>query len=192
MATIQQTLVGFYALDEIPDVAAFVRVSADGGRERLLVRDGDDGVEVTLELPPSTMVQQGELGLDAICQLVEGVSHFVLVAERARRELPTTQLELELQAEIDKYVVLAVAVDQQLDRAERAELHGRLFAGGFVDPPGSERGERYRLAHELAMRFTYRLEVRYLARGRIVELRDALRRFYGAGPSAKLDMARAA
>ncbi|MCH7929016.1 MAG: ATP-binding protein [Proteobacteria bacterium] len=35
---------------------------------------------------------------------VEGVSHFVLVAERARRELPVTQLELELQAEIDKFL----------------------------------------------------------------------------------------
>ncbi len=39
------------------------------------------------------------------------------MVERARRELPATQLELELQAEVDKYVLLA---------------HGSALAAGFA------------------------------------------------------------
>jgi len=192
LADIQQRLVSYYGLEAIPSVEGFVSARDDVERERLLVRDAEDAVELSLELPTHSASDE-PLSLDALCQRVEGVSHFVFVAERARRELPATQLELELQAEIDKFVVLGVANEQTLASTERHELHRRLFeAARFVDPPGTERGDRYRMAHQLAMRFTYRLEHRYLRAGRMRELRQALRHFYRVGQSAKLSLARAA
>jgi hypothetical protein len=192
LADIQQRLVAYYGLDAIPAVEGFVSARDDVERERLLVRDADDAVELTLELPAHA-VEPGPVTLDVLCQLVEGVSHFVLVAERARRELPTTQLELELQAEVDKFVVLAIASEQEMDAAERVAVHRRLFgAVHFFDPAGTECGDRYRMAHSLAMRFTYRLEHRFLRAGRRRELREALRHFHRVGQAAKLSLALAA
>lgn len=187
---IQRRLMHYYGLDALPAIAPFVRVTDEVSREQLLVRWGDDGVEMALELPLDA-TRSNEL--DSVCQLVEGVSHFLLVAERARRELPITQLELELQAEIDKFVVLAVVGVRPLDVASRVLLRRRLFgAVRFVDAAGTERGERYRTAHRLAMRFTRELDHRYLRHGRHRELRVALCRFFRAGQTEKLELARAA
>jgi hypothetical protein len=189
---VQKRLTRYYQLEELPAVESFVSAGRDGARERLLVRWGDDGVEMALELPEEAL-RPGPLPLDAACQLVEGVSHFVLVAERARRELPITELELELQAEVDKFVVLALAGDRPLDAGARASLHHRLFRGArFVDPPGTLRGDRYRMAHRLALRFTRHLDVRYLRHGRHHALRETLRRFYDGGQTTKIELARAA
>jgi hypothetical protein len=191
---VQQRLTHLYALDEQPPVGEFLHYRAGGGRERLLVRHADDDVlEMSLELPREAMAPSGPLHLDTTCQVVEGVSHFVLVADRARRELSTTQLELELQAEIDKFVVLALSRARPLGPHELSRLHGRLFHGvRFVDRADSEDGERYRIANRLGARFTRRLERDYMSRSRFVELREALRRFYRAGPTAKIAMAEAA
>jgi hypothetical protein len=42
--------------------------------------------------------------LRSFCAAIEGISHFMLLVERARRDEPLTLLELEVQAEIDKFV----------------------------------------------------------------------------------------
>jgi hypothetical protein len=184
----------YYGLDELPDVGPFVRPRPDEARERLVLHAHGDEVAVALELPATALAaDEHELSLDARCQLVEGVSHFVLVAERARRELPTTELELELQAEIDKFVLLGVACDAPLAAPELGALRGRLFGRPcFLDPPGTERGDRYRMAHSVAARFTARLEHCYLLPGRHTEMQHALRRFYRAGQTGKLELALAA
>ncbi len=199
-SAIQEQLTRFYALDALPDVEAFVRLlDDDGARERLLVKTTDDGLELALELPRAAFEGTGSMDLDRVCQIVEGVSHFVLIAERARCDLPTTQLELELQAEIDKLVVLAeldpdaVAVDPRGHLSRVRELHQRLFGSvRFLHPEGTEHGDRYRTAHRLAAGYARSLESRFIRRRRLAELRSELRRFYRAGQSAKIALARAA
>ncbi len=60
-----------------------------------------------------------------------------------------TQLELELQAEVDKFVL---CLEVSNDSAQR--LLDRMFdSPRFLDAEGTEAGERYRLAHRLAARF---------------------------------------
>jgi hypothetical protein len=55
-----------------------------------------------------------------LCLLIEGVSHFLGVAWHATQERPVTCLELELQAEIDKYVLaLLLAARQRRGRVPR-------------------------------------------------------------------------
>ena len=51
-------------------------------------------------IPRSTL---DEANFADFCLAVEGVSHFVYVALRAARERPVSPLELELQAEVDKF-----------------------------------------------------------------------------------------
>jgi hypothetical protein len=148
----------------------------------------DGGLEIEVRTPPLSSPHR----LDGLCQIIEGVSHFVYVADRARRELPATQLELELQAEIDKYMLLVLskeAFDPELARQLHAQLYERVR---FAHPEGTELGDRYRFANDLAARFVRRLEVVYVEKGRRTALRDALARFYGMGQADKIRYAGAA
>src|SRR5438445_104984 len=91
------------------DMGAFLRTHDEhDGREVLLVREDDDQLELALVLPKKIASSTWQtLSLDERCQLVEGASHFLMVCERARRERSTTHLELELQAEVDKWLILS-------------------------------------------------------------------------------------
>jgi hypothetical protein len=182
---VQAQLMQYYALDALPSVEHFVRPCSGDRRERVVVRQAHDGVEVAVELPAWSSTPT----LDAVCQLVEGVSHFVLLAERARRELPTTQLELELQAEVDKFVMLAVQNDELEAREALTQLYGSVR---YVDPPGTERGDRYRVANRLAKRFVQHLERQYIRRDHLGAMRDRLRHFYRVGQAGKVALAEAA
>lgn len=186
---IQTGLETLYRLERAADVDEFVTHAGEGEREALLVRETTGGLELSLRVPRlaerSFDVDDGA-GLDPICQIIEGVSHFVYLADRAARERETTQLELELQAEVDKYVVLAASVER-FDEAKSSRLRRRLFeAVSYVDRPDTEAGERYRIANARAHRFTGRLERDFVARARYPELRDELRRFFHMSQGDKL------
>lgn len=186
---VQRRLCDYYGLYDVPDVAEFLEVRADVERERVLVREANDGVEVRIELPERALAE--DHGLDALCQVVEGVSHFILLAERVRCELPTTHLELELQAEVDKFLLLGV-LPVPLPAVDRAALRIRLYEDSrFLDAEGTVAGERYRLASRAADRFVHRLERRFLSRARHRELRTFLGRFFRAGQAEKLSLAHA-
>jgi hypothetical protein len=184
---IQRGLESLYRLDRGLDVDAFVTHASDGEREALLVRETDDGLELRLRLPRlGDEDGDGEGRLDPICQIIEGVSHFVYLADRASRDRATTQLELELQAEVDKYVVLAASLegfDASMSRRLRGQLYERVV---YVDGPATVEGERYRVANDHARRFTGRLEREYVAGARYSELRAELRRFFHMSQSDKL------
>jgi hypothetical protein len=62
----------------------------------------------------------------------------------------------------------------------------------FSHPEGTEHGDRYRIANNLAARFVRRLEERFAAAGRFEAMRLLLRRFYAAGQAEKLELAQAA
>jgi hypothetical protein len=184
LRSVQRQLERFYALESAPDVVDFVRTGEPAGRETLVLRQAEDALEIRLLLPPLD-----DLGsLDRFLQLVEGVSHFVYVAERARTNLPATRLELELQAEVDKFVVLARG--GRIDSEQARTLHARLYERvRYLHPPGSEDGDRYRLANDLAARFVARLLERSDAAAGVVR---TLRRFYRSGQAEKIHLARAA
>ncbi|MEZ4223615.1 MAG: hypothetical protein R3B13_21885 [Polyangiaceae bacterium] len=179
---IQRRLERIYGLESRPNVVDFVRTANDGGRETLLLREHEDALEIALLLPPGEPMRPG--GCDLWFQIAEGVSHFVYVTERARTRLPATQLELELQAEVDKFVLLA---DEQAENGRR--LRERLFENvSFLHPEDSEAGQRYRMANDLAARFVSRL----MAMPNREERVKKLRRFYRAGQAEKIRLARAA
>ena len=170
--------------------------AGEGEREVLLVREGEDGtVEMALRLPhlgKKNLDVTSDADLDPLCQIIEGVSHFVYLADRAKGGREATQLEMELQAEVDKYVVLAASLGA-LDERRSARLRARLYdTVSFEHAPGTELGERYRLANELAARFVFRLERLYLASRRFGEMHGELRRFYRMGQEEKLRLGRAA
>ena len=197
-ARIQARLSRLYGLSECPSVDDFIEASDQDDREVLVIvdRGGEDEVELSLRLPRAAAA--GRPSFDQLCQIVEGVSHFLYVVERARRELPATQLELELQAEVDKYVLLAhgpalAAGPPRFEAGRAARIRHTLFDRvRYVDPVGTETGDRYRFANDLAAGFAARLEKRFARHGRFEQMRAALRRFYCAGQAEKIELASAA
>ncbi|MBI2394032.1 MAG: hypothetical protein HYV09_30960 [Deltaproteobacteria bacterium] len=178
------------------DPRPFVAVHEDdGGRELLLVREGEEDLELKLVLPRrlATVPPQGwqTLTLDDRCQVVEGASHFLMVCERARADRSTTHLELELQAEVDKWLVLSNG--GRLDRDADLELRDALFPiarasreGEFLHPANTVEGERYRLANNLAARFVHKLSTTFVRAGRHDDLRAELSKFFRMTQEEKL------
>jgi hypothetical protein len=196
-ARIQARLARYYGIEEAPAVDDFIE-PADGPREALMVRERSGDLEFLLVLPRAVVDAGGAPTFDELCQAIEGVSHFLYLAERARRELPATQLELELQAEVDKYVLLshgaALAPGPRRFHPDRAaRVRARLFDRvKYLHAEDTEPGARYRMANDLAARFARQLEAIFVKHGRFEQMRAALRRFYGAGQAEKIELARAA
>jgi hypothetical protein len=189
---IQRGLEALYRLDRAADVDAFVTHADEGQREALLVRESEDGLELQLRVPRlgDASVDVDGPSLDPLCQIIEGVSHFVYLADRASLGREATQLELEVQAEVDKYVILASALmrgSAHFDARTSRRLRERLYDDvSFVHEADTVEGERYRMANGCARRFTGRLERDYVTRARFGELQGELRRFFHMGQTEKL------
>ncbi len=117
---------------------------------------------------------------------LEGVSHFLYLAWNAGHDKPVSLLELEMQAEVDKYVASYWLLRRQFPGYFPAELLPVLFERTRVDPRvAAERAQLYREASRYAEKFCRRLE-QTLARKRHSRSHGAgdgevlaeLRRFY--------------
>lgn len=120
---------------------------------------------------------------------LEGVSHFLYVSWSAERDRAVSQLELETQAEVDKYVVTLFLLSQQAAGRFPARLHQWLFdRTGFDRNLDATELARYRAANGYAARYCRRLEEWFLKR-RAPALESFLREirsFYRLGTTGKL------
>ncbi len=165
------------------------------GVERVLVdeRTVDLGLSVYLdagvvdrlaEQDPLSSLHDGNL--DAFWTALEGVSHFVYLVWNARRSKPVTRLELELQAEVDKFVTTALLVAAQQGGRVPTDLHRWLFDMWRLDDDLSEDdADRYARANHFAGRYCKALTRRYLRAG-AASMFPELRRFYRLTQRGKL------
>jgi hypothetical protein len=207
LSELQQLIGGIYDVSITHDVCDFLVTdrrhlpqAAGGGHaeEELIVAqpaEGSDELALALYLDPALLARLAHA--DPLERLhagnvadwwtaLEGVSHFLYLAWNAGHDKPVSLLELELQAEIDKYVVSWWLLRRQLPEHFPAELRRLLFARTRVDPRlAGAQVELYREASRYAERFCERLE-RTLARSRQgggirgaqQEVLAQLRRFY--------------
>ena len=120
---------------------------------------------------------------------LEGVSHFICLAWNAGHDRGVSLLELELQAEIDKYVSSWWLLRAQDPERYPAELHRLLFERSRIDGRlAGERCQLYREANHYAARFCRRLErqLSLQAAGRPREALTELRRFYRLSRERKM------
>jgi hypothetical protein len=117
------------------------------------------------------------------CLAVEGVSHFIYVALCAARDRPVTALELELQAEVDKFVSCTLLLRQRDTGPLRERLYDQVSLAHDLDD--TER-DRYRTANDEARRYARSLDRRYLSDGQVGPMLVELRRFYRLGLPDKL------
>jgi hypothetical protein len=166
--------------------------------EQVFVRQDDDAVCLSVYIAPQVLKRlAGNSPLRALrddnlsdyCTALEGVSHFHYLAWRAARRRPVTLLELELQADVDKYAAaMQLLTAQQHGRYPHA-LHERLFDRvSYRDDLDAESLARYRNANRSAAQFCRQLDERYL-RGRRCRPEAwlaELRRFYRLNAREKL------
>ncbi len=144
-------------------------------REALWVAEADGGVELALVLDDALADAHGPLGLDAFCAVAEGVSHLLYVALAVERRATVTALELELQAEIDKFALLVLWGRLPLDRATQRLFTGWTLDDDVVDP---DERDRYRAASGLAYGFCRRVLTGLVQRSGVEALLRELRRVY--------------
>ena len=206
---VQRGLEALYRVDTGVEVGDFVvgaelrdaLVAARRPREQLLVQEADGELGLALFICPRALAnltdhdparRLGDHNLGDFLLVVEGVSHFIYAIRCARAERPVSQLELELQAEVDKYVTCLLTTEP--DARVSAALRRRLFAECAYEPDlDREERERYRAANDNAQRYAAWLEHAFLVPRRIPEMLAELRRFYRLGLAGKLgSIARAA
>ena len=198
----QRRLEGLYAIEAQRPVVEFLvpphlahHYPGDGSRT-LVAQAGDD-VSVGVLLEPSVAaslahrdprVLLDESNLNAFCTATEEVSHFLYVLFCARFERSVTQLELELQGEVDKYLCSVFLLALQNEGAVSSRLRDLLFHHYHLTPALSdEQVERYHAATRLAERYCTWLERRFLRGSRLDELAREARRFYRLGQREKLE-----
>lgn len=123
------------------------------------------------------------------CKALEGVSHFLYLAWNAGHDRAVSILELEMQAEVDKYVASYWLLRRQLPGRFPAELRRILFERTRIDPQLAEgREDLYREASRYAEKFCRRLEqsLRRSGAGTEGEVLTELRRFYRLSNARKL------
>lgn len=195
-----------FMLDDDAREAAFPAGGGGSGthrrpREQLLVREHADELRLGLFLDraalenlarhdPSAGLSERNFG--DFCLAVEGVSHFIYVAVCAQAERPVTALELELQAEVDKFVSCLLLHDQHA--AIGGELRARLYDDvSFHADLDADEHDRYVTANGQARRYAASLDRRFVRTRRTGDMLAELRRFWRLGIDAKLGhIARAA
>jgi hypothetical protein len=207
LASLQGALAEIYDLAATPDVVQFLMTDrasvariqgARNSEEQLLVAQDEDTLSLALYIDAEVLERLGRRDPFAVLDaenlgdyltVAEGVSHFVYVAWNAGFDKPVTLLELELQAEVDKYVLCAWLLREQGAGRFPGELHRALFERSRIDPTAAAgRTRLYHTASSYGGRFCRRVAASLArgTRGATRELLTELRRFYRWGNARKL------
>ena len=161
--------------------------------EKLLIRESPGDVKLSLYLDSDLLARLaaasnaalGAKQLEDFWAVLEGVSHFLYFAWNASHDRGVRGVELELQAEVDKYVVTTQLAASQPHAALR-DIHALLFDHTHVDADlNAALRQRYHDASRSAGKYCLSLLQRF-GLPRHPELVRELRRFYRLDHSAKL------
>lgn len=170
-------------------------------KEKLLVFQDGDELAVALYLDRGVVEKLAEDGSTAILHhdnigefllALEGISHFVCLVWNAGRRRGVSLLELEMQAEIDKFIALSSIMAGQRTDWEPKTLRSWLFDQPHFDESldDNER-QRYIEANHFAGKYCCHLERRHWKGGprRLGhELLGDLRRFYRLSQADKISL----
>lgn len=172
------------------DLARALDTSSDPreSREKLLVRQSPESLDLSLYLdrevvdhltgqPPEEWLRS--VRSDAFLLALEGVSHFLYVTWNAGFRKPVTLMELEMQAEVDKFIMGALFASVQSDVPRPEQLLDTLFErASFDESLSSDALSMYRNASRYAARYCRHLESRFDSVYGGWEMMEELRYFY--------------
>jgi hypothetical protein len=193
LTQIQLSLECLYRLDPAPQISDFLLEGPSPHREQLLIEQTQDSdLFLGLRLDPAVPLKLeapclAHDNLVEFCLAVEGVSHFLFVIFCARQLRRVSALELELQAEVDKFVACVILANRS-PSLPTEQIRGRLF-DAFHLSEGLDLVEqhRYSRANALARQYSRALERRFIHRLQIAAMVIELRLFYRMGCERKLE-----
>ena len=206
LGALQGWLTDFYALEIPYDIQDFLitdeklarALDRDGreNEEKLLIAEDDGEAAVSLYLRQELIdrlvandptARLDERNLADFWTALEGLSHFTYFVHRASNDRAVTLLEMELQAEVDKFIATAALLRRQGERLPQ-QLHDWLFAQTKLAAElSAEEQERYASANRYAAKYCRKLWPRLSSSLGWDAARDELRRFYRLTRSAKID-----
>lgn len=208
LCTLQRHLERLYEVEVEHDVDDFLVTDPDLARhldnsatsrevpEKLLVCEDGDSLDIALYLDqalvgrlreddPTERLHDGNLS--DYWTALEGVSHFLYVAWSAGYQRGVSPMELEMQAEVDKYVCAAVLLGRQGEGRIPGALHSRLFDDVSFDTALDAEGlSRYQDANYYAGRYCSSLQNSYFRGQQRGGLLNELRRFYRLSRDGKI------
>jgi hypothetical protein len=120
--------------------------------------------------------------LDAFCIVVEEVSHFHLIINRAKSGLEVSKLELESQGEIDKLLLAALFLEKQIGDGQVVQLARKLYDEAAITAVDTE---LYWQATKFAARFWFEQARNDLRSLNSTALKKLLRQIYRQNWSGK-------
>jgi hypothetical protein len=156
----------------IPPERALELLPPRSPRSGVLVMEEDGGASLGLYIDAADAGDHSTI--------VEETSHLVCLAWHAAEGRRVSRLILELQGEIDRWVVA---------RLEGQDAFGHFTRFAWADWMGARDRRRYEAAHHKAHRYCRTLQARYPGRPETPGLLHELRRFYRAPSEHKLRLA---
>ncbi len=198
---LQQDVRDYVVTDQAMRAALMAGAPARLSDEQLIVVESDGGVDLALYLDREVLERLASAdprenlsstNLADFWTVLEGVSHFHYLTWNAAFDKPVTLLELEMQAEVDKYVSTRLLLHEQPAATLGAPLLQRLFEDPGFDPQlDPEEMDRYQAASTLAGRYCANLESRFPVAPFTPDLLRELRTFYRLPQTAKIARIRA-
>lgn len=180
--------------DFLVDKETASQLGATGrNREELLVCEEGETLDVALYLEPELLARLARFderpadamneSLGDFCEVAEGVSHFMYLTHTAAQHRTVSLLELEAQAEVDKFALCTMLVWS--DQGGGALIHRLFEAVRYSEGLSAQEHWRYREANRLAKRYCNGLS-RHVRAHRLEPLLSELRHGYRLGAEAKL------
>lgn len=166
-------------------------------RERLLIAECEDGLDISLYISadvmqlleqchPTDLLRNGKYA--EFCLILEGVSHFLYLLWNAGHDRQVTLFEMELQAEIDKFVLLNSMDQQECESVlDSGHIGSWLFERhAYDDWLNTDELARYERANYFAGKYCKGLQQQFRVADMRQDLLNELRRFYRYGREDKL------
>ena len=197
---IQQRLEEIYEVETRLPVSQFLITNPDlaeqydtsenprATQEKLLISHTDDGIDVALYLHDNIvkhlekhdpLESLNDVNLHEFWVALEGVSHFIYLAWNAQYDRQISLFELELQAEVDKFITAILLFSQQQGMPHPRNLLVKLFIKlQFDGALHREELIRYSMANQYAYRYCEKLLAMYMEHRDEQRLYNEIRRFY--------------
>lgn len=128
-----------------------------------------------------------EKNIHDFCIMAEEVSHFLYITWKAQHSIQITTLELELQAEIDKFIICHFYCSNGQNRFNRLSLKELLFETFSLEKDLSkELKNRYDTASKFALRYCHFLENHFIKKDHLRQMMGEIRRFYRLNQTDKI------
>ncbi len=173
ITNIEQYIIGDKGYEKLYAKETIETVVHSSSGARVLIRDGEHSLKVSIYYPDALIrkledneprVGIHDDNIDLCASFVEELDHFLFIARNYKLNRPFSLLELELQANVTKYLVLKYFVALQnksikLSNYDKEYIRYHLFYKRKYDIEDSSERKRYEDAGKFGMIYTKHIDL---------------------------------